>query len=548
MSEARTAASSAAPPGPADALHAEEVRRTRELLRIGWLVAAFVLASLAIVPGDRRIAIALAAAVGAGVLGSAWMYHRLRDPRRYAAAPMNALALVALVCGQLGILHVGVFSAAPLVVALGLYFFCRTEHAASAIAIYAVAAGAHAVEAVLVIAGVVRDPGFYPIGDGVSVHAQIAGQAILQLAYALCFWLARVSRHVSLRSIEQLQRATRIAAQRDVQLAELRRDLDRALDVGGPGRFTGHVIGSWRLGDLLGRGAMGEIYEAAHTVTGGEAAVKLLRRELLADPQAVERFFREVRVAGAIDSPHVVRVLEAATAGETLPFLAMERLRGKTLAELLRKGGTLMPPELTAAVEQAGAVLDLARTAGIVHRDLKPHNLFRTDAGTWKLLDFGIAILADSTGTLTRGAVIGTPAYMAPEQAKAEPVDHRADVYALGAVAYRCLTGRAPFAARDTPSLLYAVVHQMPARPSAIAPAEIAPALDDVLMIALAKARDDRFPSAGELVAAFRDAAAGRVSDEVARRARRLARVHPWAEPGPEPARRPAEALINLPT
>jgi len=547
----------------ADALRAEEVKRTRELLRIGWLVAAGVLAALALTPGDRPLAAALAAALAAGVLGSAWMYHRLRDPRRYSAAQMNALALAAIVCGQLGILYVGVFSAAPLVIALGLYFFCRTEHTASAVAIYAVAAGAHALEAALVLAGALRDPGFYPIRAGVSLHAQITGQLTLQLGYALCFWLARVSRRTSLRSIEQLQRATRLAAQRGVQLAELRRDLDRALEVGGPGQFTGHVFGSWQLAGLIGRGAMGEVYEATHTTAGCEAAVKLLRRELLADPQHVERFFREVRVASAIDSPHVVHVLEASTADETLPFLAMERLRGHTLAELLRKEGTLLPPALTAMVEQAGAVLELARAAGIVHRDIKPQNLFRCEDSTWKLLDFGIAILADSSGTLTRGGVIGTPAYMAPEQAKGEPVDHRADVYALGAVIYRCLTGRAPFAARDTPSLLYAVVHVMPFRPSVLSPwRELPPALEDVLLLALAKSRDARLQSAGELVAALRAAVSGSavsgaavsgaavsgaassaLLDDLARRAQKLARTHPWLEP--DPPGRPSQTLIG---
>jgi eukaryotic-like serine/threonine-protein kinase len=541
-SEAHVSTSGSSLSSPADALRAEEVKRTRELLQIGWLVAIGVLFALAIVPGSHPIALALIAAIGVGILGSVWMHQRLRDPDRYSAAWMNALALVAVVCGQLGILYVGAFSAAPLVVALGLYFFCRTEHTASAVAIYVIAAGAHALEAALVIAGVVRDPGTYPVGAAASLHAQIAGQLTLQVGYALCFWLARVSRRAALRSMEQLQRATRIAAQRDVQLAELRRDLDRALEVGGPGRFTGHVLGTWQLGDLLGRGAMGEVYEATHTAAGGAAAVKLLRRELLADPQHVERFFREVRVASAIDSPHVVHVLEASTTGETLPFLAMERLHGVTLSELLRKQGTLMPPELTAVVEQIGAVLDLARAAGIVHRDLKPQNLFRTEDGTWKLLDFGIAILADSSGTLTQGAVIGTPAYMAPEQAKAAPVDHRADIYALGAVIYRCLTGRAPFAARDTPSLLYAVVHQMPLRPSSLAP--IPPELDGVLLLALAKSREARFQSAGELVAAFREAVAGASSEDVARRVRQLARAHPWTEP--EAPRRPSEALIGL--
>jgi hypothetical protein len=168
------------------------------------------------------------------------------------------------VCGQLGILYVGAFSAAPVMVALGLYFFCRTESTASAIAIYAIAAGAHAVEACLVITGALRDPGFYPVGHHASIPAQIAGQLCLQVAYSLCFWLARATRRTSLDAIAGLQRATRIAAQREVQLAELRRDLARAREVGAPGRFTDHTVGSWQLGNVLGCGAMARVYEAAH--------------------------------------------------------------------------------------------------------------------------------------------------------------------------------------------------------------------------------------------------------------------------------------------
>jgi len=513
----------------ADALRVEEVRRTRAFLRLGWLVAAGVAIAVPIVPGDRRIAAALLAALVIGVIASAWVHDQLRDPARYRPAKLHLLALAALVCGQLGILYVGAFSAAPLIVALGLYFFCRTESTASAIAIYAIAAGAHAVSATLVITGAIADPGFYPVGRGASIPAQIAGQVILQVAYALCFWLARVTRRTSLRSIEQLQRATRLAAQRDVQLAELRRDLDRALEVGKPGRFTGHSVGAWQLGNVLGRGAMGEVYEARELETGAEAAVKLLRRELLTDPRSVERFIREVRIAGALDSPHVVRVLEAATPADGLPFLAMERLRGHSLAEHLRQHDALTGVDLAEMLAQVGRALEVARLAGVVHRDVKPHNLMLASDGCWKVLDFGIAALADGSSTLTHGGVIGTPVYMSPEQARGEPVDHRADVYALGAVIYRCLTGRVPFTAPDTPSLLHAVVHDMPLRPSAIAPVDAA--LDDVLLLALTKSRDDRFATAADLVTAYDAATTGTLPDTLIARARAVATRQPWTEP-----------------
>jgi len=184
-------------------------------------------------------------------------------------------------------------------------------------------------------------------------------------------------------------------------------------------------------------------------------------------------------------------------------------------------------------VEQVALALERARDAEVVHRDLKPHNIFLTDDGTWKVVDFGVAVHADSTGTLTQGAVIGTPAYMAREQAKGEPVDHRADTYALGAVIYRCLTGRVPFTAKDTPALLYAVVHIMPLRPSALA--LVSPHVEAFLAIAMAKPRDERFQSATELAVAFAAAQAGALPDPLLRRAAVLVRRDPWADPDPTP-------------
>jgi len=520
---------------PADALRDEEVERTRTFLRLGWLVAAGTVIAVLVVPGDRRIAAALLATVSLAVLGSLWLDRELRTPGKPHVRGLDALAFAAIACGQLGILYVGCFSAAPLIVALGLLVFCRTEHRASAITVYLLAAGSHAVVAALVIAGAIRDPGFYPVRLACSIEAQIAGQLILQQAYAICFFLARMTRKSSLRAIEDLQRATRLAAQRDAQVAELRLDLDRAQKIGGPGRFTGHVVGSWELGAVLGRGAMGEVYEATQVATGRPAAVKLLRRELLGDPRHVERFLREVRIAGSIDSPHVVKVLEASSPLDLLPFplpfplpfLAMERLRGKTLGELLR-AGPFTGPRLGALVGQIAEAIDRAHAAGIVHRDLKPHNLFLTDDGTWKVLDFGVALLGEPAGTLTRGAAVGTPAYMAPEQARGEPVDHRADLYALGAVIYRCLTGRVPFVARDTPALLYAVVHILPLRPSAFGP--ISSHSEAFLQIALAKARDARFETGAELAQAFAAAEQRALPEPLQRRARKLLR---WTEPAP---------------
>jgi len=528
----------------AHALHDEEVARTRTFLRLGWIAAAGIVAGVLAIPGDPTIELALLAGIVVTVAGSIATYLHLRVPARYQARHLNLLAFAAIACAQLGILYAGAFSAAPIIVVLGIYFFCRTEHLPSAIGVYVLAAGSHAVIGALAVLGYLADPGFYPLPESLATEAQFAALVSLQQMYAMAFFLARGTRKTSLHAIEELQKATRLAAQRDAQVSELRHELDRALQIGGPGRFSGKVVGAWELGAVLGRGSMGEVYEATHVDTGAEGAVKLLRRELLGEAYHVERFFREVRSAGAIDSPHVVRVLDASKADEPLPYLVMERLRGQTLGEILR-GGPLPATELATLVAQVASVLERVRAAGVVHRDLKPHNLFRTDDGTWKVLDFGVALLADSSGTLTQGAVIGTPAYMAPEQAKGELVDHRADVYALGAVIYRCLTGRVPFAAKDTPALLYAVVHVMPLRPSALA--QISPQLEAFLALALAKPREARFQTAAELAAAFAAALADALPASLGARAAALARQHAWTDPERVAARAALSSLRTTP-
>jgi serine/threonine-protein kinase len=268
--------------------------------------------------------------------------------------------------------------------------------------------------------------------------------------------------------------------------------------------------------------------------------VKLLRRELMIDRMHVERFLREVRAASALASPHVVRVLEASGPDEPVAFLAMERLHGETLSTLLRGAGTLDHELVVQLVGQLGNVLEQARVAGMVHRDIKPQNIFRTEDGTWKLLDFGVAVLGDSTGTLTQGGVIGTPGYMAPEQARGEAVDHRADLYAVGAVVYRCITGRAPFAGQDHAALLYAMVHDMAVRPGALA--HVDRDVDRVLALVLAKRRGDRFANARDFAEALRTAFAGQLTPRARAQADALLRSHPWREVDNAPTRQLAKS------
>ena len=512
----------------ADALRDEEVERTRRFIRIGWIVAAFSMAAAWLLPGDRQLAALLAAAIGVTAIASLIVERVLVGAQEVRGWMMTSLALMCVGCGALAILYTGSFGGAPLMICLGIYFFGRTERRASAIAVYLAAAGAHAVIAALVLSGTIAEPGFLPVRPGVGFQAALAGQLCTQFGYIMAFWLARSTRAASLDALGELQRATRLAAARAAQLDELRDDLDRALKVGGRGRFTGTVVGSWELGNVLGRGGMGEVYEAQHVDDQRQAAVKLLRRELMLDKAHVERFLREVRAASALESPHVVQVFDASKPDDLVAFLAMERLKGETLGAILRGGGMLDRAAVHELVKQLAQVLELARKAGMVHRDLKPHNVFRTDAGRWKLLDFGVAVLADTTGTLTGGGVIGTPGYMAPEQAKGEGVDHRADLYAMGAIVYRCLTGRVPFAGNDMAAVLYAMVHDAPIRPSALAalPADV----DRWCAIALAKQRGDRFQTAGELAETLGQALAGRLAPSWRAAADALIRGKPWRE------------------
>jgi serine/threonine protein kinase len=188
-----------------------------------------------------------------------------------------------------------------------------------------------------------------------------------------------------------------------------------------------------------------------------------------------------------------VKVFAVSPVDAPVPYIAMERLHGIDLATRLRSENRLPSDELVALIDQIARGLEVARLAGVVHRDLKPHNVFQHE-GTWKILDFGVSKLLDSEGTLTGDGIVGTPQYMAPEQASGGTVTHLADVYALGAIAYRCLTGRSPFKGKDLAELVYQVVHMPPTRPSTLG--RVSQSIEDVLAIAMAKDPRKRYASA----------------------------------------------------
>ncbi len=383
--------------------------------------------------------------------------------------------------------------------------------------------------AALIISGAVPDHGLLS-SEGRSLVEKIVIQALVVVVYLVTFVIARAAKRQAEKSVFELDQAVRGIVQRDALLQEARDDLDQALQVGGPGRFTGQQIGSYLLGVIIGRGAAGEIYEAVDTRTDELAAVKLLQRNALRDPRQLSRFMREANTVTTLSSSNVVKVLEVGDASDALPYLAMERLHGHDLARELRQRRQLPLEEVVRLVNDVANGLEAARRASIVHRDLKPQNIFRAETNgsfCWKILDFGVSMFEHGRGALTNGAVIGTPIYMAPEQAQSKPVDHRADVYGLSAVAYRSLTGNPPFHGGNLPSILYDVVHKMPRRPSELV--DTPAAIDHVLIIGLSKRPDARFETAKKFADALAAAATGHFDESLHQRAKVILARHPWS-------------------
>jgi eukaryotic-like serine/threonine-protein kinase len=350
--------------------------------------------------------------------------------------------------------------------------------------------------------------------SALSTRDQIVVQGLVQAILFATLVTARMSRRATLFALGELEQAVRLAAHREALLLEAREELERALRPG-RGRFSEQSLGGYMLGEVLGRGAMGEVYEAQGK--DGIVAVKVLSQASLHNPNHVQRFLRELRTAASVISPHVARVIEV---GERpVPYLVMEKLDGQSLSEILRSKRSFNRDEALELAHQVGLGITAAAKVGVIHRDLKPQNIFH-DRGTWKVLDFGVSRVLDQSDTLTKGDVVGTPTYMAPEQARGETVDHRSDLYALAAIMYRAITGQPPYAGGEVAETLYRVVHTRPRRPSAIA--EVPAQLDLVLAIGMARDPDKRFATAGELTAAIADAFAGTLPETVAARGRAL--------------------------
>jgi serine/threonine-protein kinase len=507
-------------------LHEEEAYTTRYMIRVGRILAVAALVPLPFIGGHTGLKITLAVTIVLTNLTAYIVERRALRPGSSSETGSVALGYTVTPLIIVSTLFFGLLSAVQLWSVFALYFFSRRERFAAALTLYSINAVAQAVMGILFITGAFHDPGL--ASPNLPPREVAVGHGLLQVGFLCAFLLGRSSHKAARDAIQKMQHAMVLAAQREALLIEARQDLERALAIDAAGRFTSHTLGSYRLGHVIGRGGMGEVYEAVHIESGEIAAVKLLGQRQLGDPHSIERFLREVRVVRSLTSPHVVRVFDAGEQRDEIPYLVMERLHGDDLAHHLRSG-KMSPTGLLELLEQVGSALEEAWSKGIVHRDIKPHNLILADVQgrlIWKVLDFGVAALDEGSGTLTQGKVVGTPAYMAPEQARGQKVDHRADIYALGAIAYRCLTGRQATSSKDLHHALYQTVHVMPQRPSELA--DLHADVDAVLAIALVKQPDARWQSGRELCEALAQALQGGLSTRARQRAADILAQHDW--------------------
>jgi serine/threonine-protein kinase len=273
--------------------------------------------------------------------------------------------------------------------------------------------------------------------------------------------------------------------------------------------------GRYQVGELLGYGGMAEVHKGRDLRLGRDVAIKMLRTDLARDDTFQLRFRREAQNAASLNHPAIVAVYdtgeERGATGESLPYIVMEFVNGRTLKEVLAAEGRLMPRRALEITAEIAAALDFSHRHGIIHRDIKPGNVMLTQTGQVKVMDFGIArALASGASTMTQtSAVIGTAQYLSPEQARGESVDARSDVYATGCVLYELLCGQPPFVGDSPVSVAYQHVRE-DAKPPSLINRDVSPAIDAIVLKALAKNPQNRYQSAGEMRADVQRAVQGR--------------------------------------
>jgi serine/threonine protein kinase len=272
---------------------------------------------------------------------------------------------------------------------------------------------------------------------------------------------------------------------------------------------SGLVAGKYEVVRLIGRGGMGSVWEGRHVSLGTRVAIKFIDKQHAESEEARSRFVNEARAAATIETKHAIRIFDHGMTEEGRPYIVMEMLVGEALDTRIERLGQISLQETARVLAQVCRALQRAHFAGIIHRDLKPENIFLVHASddddeTAKVLDFGIAKIMGPPGTgLTSstktGAVLGTPCYMSPEQARGlKNLDYRSDLWSLGVIAYRCVTGRLPFEGESVGDLLVKICTSPPPLPSSTVP-ELPSSFDAWFFRALAREPADRFASASEL-------------------------------------------------
>ena len=281
--------------------------------------------------------------------------------------------------------------------------------------------------------------------------------------------------------------------------------------------MVGRQIQQYQLLEKLGAGGMGEIYKALDTRLNRTVAIKVLPSAKSGDPERRRRFLQEAQAASGLNHPSIITIHDVISEGDT-EFMVMEYVHGKTLNDLIPKGGLRVPLLIKYALQMADA-LSTAHAVGIVHRDLKPANAMVTDSGLVKVLDFGLAKLTDQgpvpdsgddrTRTMANvapltveGSILGTVSYMSPEQAQGKKVDTRSDIFSFGAVLYEMATGVRAFEGESSLSTLSSILRDQARPMSEVAP-DVPPQLESVIQRCLRKMPEDRWQSMKEVQAAL---------------------------------------------
>ena len=257
--------------------------------------------------------------------------------------------------------------------------------------------------------------------------------------------------------------------------------------------------GRYRLGERIGTGGMADVRKGVDVRLGREVAVKVLRPDLARDPSFQARFRREAQAAASLNAASIVSVYDTGEDPHGVPYIVMEFVAGRTLRDVIHDEGRLLPQRALELTADICAALEVAHAAGIVHRDIKPANVMLTPAGQVKVMDFGIArAAADTSGATQTAAVIGTAAYLSPEQARGDHVDARSDLYSTGCLLFELVSGVPPFTGDSPVAVAYQHVREEPEPPSAY-DGTLPPEVDAVVLKAMTKDPAGRYQSAAEM-------------------------------------------------